>query len=281
MSLLRLRRFGALALFGLAASLPVANIHALEGASTAAAGEQASLSKTYKTPRAALLAGLEDFRSGAPDSAIAALKYAAAGGEALAQWKLATVYAAGDGVPRDDLKAYDFFSQIITGYDEDDPDWRDKSVVSNAFVAIGTYSLNGIADTRVRPDPERARLMFQYAATTFGDATAQYNLARLYLDGVGGDKDSRQGLRWLYLAADKGNVQAQGLLGQMLFDGQDGLPPQRARGLMWITLAREAATDSAKSRWIVELYEKSMGAATDSERQVALSYLEDHLKRRN
>ena len=124
------------------------------------------------------------FARARPILAIAALKYAAAGGETLAQWKLATIYATGDGVPHDDLKAYDYFSQIISGYDEDDPDWRDKSVVSNAFVAIGTYSLNGIADTKVRPDPERARLMFNYAATTFGDATAQYNLARLYLDGV-------------------------------------------------------------------------------------------------
>jgi hypothetical protein len=226
-----------------------------------------------------LRAGLQDFRSGASDSALAALNYAASGGEALAQWKLATIYAAGDGVPRDDLKAYDFFSQIIRGYDEDDPNWRDKSVVSNAFVAIGTYSLNGIADTSVRPDPARARLMFNYAATTFGDATAQYNLARLYLDGVGGDKDSRQGLRWLYLAADKGNVQAQGLLGQMMFEGREGLPTQRARGLMWLTLARDAATDAAKDRWIVELYEKSMAAATDSDRQLALGYLEEHLKR--
>jgi TPR repeat protein len=258
--------------------LPAASIHALEGTASAAAPGDEGL-RAYKTPRAALRAGLEDFRSGAPGSAMLALKYAASGGETLAQWKLATIYAAGDGVPRDDLKAYDYFSQIVGAYDEDDPNWRDKSIVSNAFVAIGTYSLSGIADTRVQPDPERARTMFNYAATTFGDATAQYNLARMYLDGVGGDKDSRQGLRWLYLAADKGNVQAQGLLGQMMFEGRDGVPPQRARGLMWLTLARDAATESAKDRWIVNLYEKSMAAATDSERQLALGYLEDHLKR--
>lgn len=280
MSLLWLSRLGAIALFGLAASLPAANIRALESAGNAA-GESAALAKPYKTPRAALQAGLDDFRSGASDAALSALTYAASGGETLAQWKLATIYAAGDGVPRDDLKAYDYFSQIIGGYDEDNPDWRQKSVVSNAFVAIGTYSLNGISETRVRPDPERARVMFQYAATTFGDATAQYNLARLYLDGVGGEKDSRQGLRWLYLAADKGNIQAQAVLGQMMFDGREGFAPQRPRGLMWITLARDAASDVGKDRWIVDLYEKSMAAATDNERQVALGYLEDHLKRRN
>lgn len=261
--------------------MPVTDIRALEGADGAAAGDKTVVAQAYKTPRAALLAGLQDFRSGAADAAIAALKYAAAGGEALAQWKLATIYAAGDGVPHDDLKAYDYFSQIINGYDEDDPNWRDKSVVSNAFVAIGTYSLNGIADTKVRPDPARALDMFKYAAANFGDATAQYSLARMYLDGVGGDKDARQGLRWLYLAADKGHVQAQALLGQMLFAGQEGLRPQRARALMWLTLAREAAMDTKKDQWIIDVYDKAMAAASDSERRVALSYLEDHLKRRN
>jgi len=41
------------------------------------------------------------------------------------------------------------------------------------------------------------------------------------------------------------------MLGQMLFNG-DRLPPQRARGLMWLTLARDnAAPDEA---WIKESY---------------------------
>jgi TPR repeat protein len=41
--------------------------------------------------------------------------------------------------------------------------------------------------------------------------------------------DFRYGARWLGLAAQKGQHQAQALLGQMLFNG-DRLPPQRARG---------------------------------------------------
>jgi hypothetical protein len=32
----------------------------------------------------------------------------------LAQWKLAKIYANGDGVSRDDLRAYDYFSQIVS-----------------------------------------------------------------------------------------------------------------------------------------------------------------------
>ncbi len=91
------------------------------------------------------------------------------------------------------------------------PDWRDKSVVSNALVAVGTYSLNGIADTKVRPDPAARAGDVQLRGDDILATPPPNIISRgCYLDGVGGDKDSRQGLRWLYLAADKGNVQAQG-----------------------------------------------------------------------
>ncbi|WP_395698136.1 tetratricopeptide repeat protein [Methylocella sp.] len=287
-------RIGAAALMGLAVSLPLPCVRAFGGAllagpdlaaatgsaAPAAIPDRGAVSR-FGTPRAALVAGLEDFRAGASDSAIAALKYAAAGGETLARWKLATIYAAGEGVPHDDLKAYEYFSQIVENYDEDGPNWRDRSLVANAFVALGAYSLSGIEATKVTPDPARALALFKYAAANFGDSTAQYRLARMYLEGAGGDKDSRQGVRWLYLAADKGHVQAQALLGRMLFSGEEGLRPDHARALMWMTLAREATTDSAKDAWIVDLYDKSLAAASESERQTALAYLEDHLKRRN
>jgi TPR repeat protein len=266
-------------LFSLAVCLPGTRIDAFEGADGAAA-EKAPL-QSFATPRAALQAGLESVLSGHAVSAIDALKVAARGGEPLAQWQLAKIYANGDGVPRDDVKAYDYFSQIVTNYDEDDPDRRDNAIVSSAFVALGIYNLNGIANSKVRPDPQRALQMFQFAATTFGDANAQYNLARMHLEGAGVDKDSREAIRWLFLAADKGHLQAEALLGQTLFSGQEGVHPQRARGLMWLTLAREAAIDSKKDKWIIDLYDKAVASANDEDRQDALAYLEDHLKRRN
>lgn len=47
---------------------------------------------------------------------------------------------------------------------------------------------------------------------------------------------------------------------------------------MWLTLARESAIDSDKDKWIIELYQKDMAAASDEDRQGALTYLEAHLK---
>jgi TPR repeat protein len=81
--------------------------------------------------------------------------------------------------------------------------------------------------------------MFSYAASYFGNADAQYELPRLYLKNAGTSPDDfRYGMRWLGLAAQKGQHQAQALLGQMLLDG-DRLPQQRARGLMWLMLGCE------------------------------------------
>ena len=235
----------------------------------------------FKNPKAALRAGLEGVRSGHARSAVAALQYAAEGGESLAQWKLGKMYAAGDGVPQDDVKAFEYFSQIIDGYDEDDADPREAPVVSSAFVALGVYNLTGIANTRISPDPQRALEMFHFAAVNFGDANAQYNLARMYLDGNGIDKDRRQAARWLYLAADKGHVESEAVLGQLLFYGYDGVPPQRAMGLMWLSLAHDGIADKLKDRWIVDLYNKAMSSASDADRQAAVADLDDHGKRRN
>ena len=234
----------------------------------------------FKDPRQALQSALESYRSGNSASSIDALKYAAAGGESLAQWKLGRMYADGDGVPRDDYRAYQYFQEIVDRYDEDNASWREKSVVASAYVAVGVFELNGISGSRLRSDPEAAMRMFHYAATNFGDSNAQYNLARLYMDGAAGvARDSRQAARWFNLAAEKGHVESQALLGHLLFSG-DGVQPQRARGLMWLTLAREGA--SAKTQaWVDALYQQDMKAASDNDRQVALVFLEEHMRKRN
>jgi TPR repeat protein len=269
----------ALAIFlSLAAASAGAPAHALDGPDPSAPATKPLA--IFKNPRQALRAGLDSYRAGNARSSVDALKFAADGGESLARWKLGHMYADGDGVPRDDVKAYQYFSQIVADYDDDNPHRREGAIVASAYVALGVYNLNGIANSRLKPNPERAIEMFQYAATNFGDASGQYNLGRVYLDGSGVDKDPRQAARWLNLAADKGNASAQALLGQILFNGEGGVPRQRARGLMWLTLARDAAS-APKEQWIVDLYEKAVTAASDPDRQMALAYIEAHLQKRD
>jgi TPR repeat protein len=211
--------------------------------------------------------------SSAPDTSLTSLQYAAEGGHPVAQWKLGRMYADGDGVTQDDLRAFEYFSRIANAHAEDSPSAPQAAIVANAFVALGRYYLNGIPNSKIKSDPERAREMFSYAASYFGNADAQYDLARLYLKGVGSISrdDSRYGARWLGLAAQKGQHQAQALLGQMLFNG-DQLPRQAARGLMWLTLARDSAT--TEETWIKESYNKAIARASEDDRAMALQMLE-------
>ena len=233
--------------------------------------------KLFKSAQQALRMGVEEMRAGDSKSSVEAFKYAAEGGQSLAQWKLGRMYADGDGVPHDDFKAYEYFEQIVRNYNEDETDRRDIGAVSNAVVAIGIYCLNGIANSPVQPDPDRAFQMFQYAATNFGDPDAQYNLARMYLDGVGGiPKSNMRAARWLSLAAEKHHHPAQAVLGHLLFVG-DGVPRQRARGLMWLSVAKDAA-HGPKDQWVSDLYAKDFAAAGDEDKQVAALYLSEYGK---
>ena len=74
--------------------------------------------------------------------------------------------------------------------------------------------------------------------------------------------------------------QAQALLGHMLFSGEGGVARQRARGLMWLTMARERA-DGANDRWIIEAYEAAQKSATDLDRDASRLYAERELKKRD
>ena len=252
---------------------------ALDGSAPAVEDGKPAVAR-FANPMQALRQGVAGYRTGDMKNSVEAFKYAAANGNPLARWKLGRMYADGDGVPQDDYKAFEYFSQIVQNYDEDNGNLHDISIVSNAFVALGIYDLNGIVNSDVKPDPDRAMEMFKYAALNFGSADAQYNLARLYLDGAPTiAKDVRQAARWMALAADKNHKQAEALLGHMLFNGFEGVAHQRARGLMWLTLAKEAATDP-KDNWIVDLYNRAFAEASDSDRQVASLYA-DERRRRN
>lgn len=228
--------------------------------------------QSFTSVEQAFQAGVQDLAAGDAQSSVQALTYAADGGQPLAQWKLGRMYARGEGVPRDDAKAYAYFERLVESYNEDDPDRPDIAAIANAFVAVGVYCLNGIPNSEIKADPERALEMFQFAATNFGDSDAQYNLARMYMDGAAGlARNNMRAAQWLALAADKGHHPAQALLGHLLFVGE-GVPRQRARGLMWLALAKTAA-QGPKDEWVRELYGKDWGAASDDDRQVATAYL--------
>src|SRR6266851_2354703 len=70
-----------------------------------------------------------------PDTSLTALQYAAEGGHPIAQWKLGRMYADGNGVAQDDLRAFEYFSRIVGAHAEDSPSAPQAAIVANAFVA--------------------------------------------------------------------------------------------------------------------------------------------------
>lgn len=195
-----------------------ATILAALGAGPALAFEIKDL--TPETPPAQVFSyGLDQYNSGDKATAAEALDFAAKKGIPGAQWKLASMYADGDGVSRDDMKAFQLFSQLAAqGSDDDATAEQAAPFVSNAYVRLGTYYQEGIPNSKVKPDFSRARQAFTYAASFFGNADAQLSLARLYYNGEGGDRDLVQAAKWANLSADKGNVKARSLAVQVCIE---------------------------------------------------------------
>ena len=102
-------------------------------------------------------------KANAKTSTLTTLEYAADQGHLEAQWKVGRMYADGDGVPQDDLRAFNYFSQIANAHPDESPGTPQARLVANAFVALGRYYLAGIPNSTIKPDAVRAREMFDYA----------------------------------------------------------------------------------------------------------------------
>lgn len=255
-------------------------------AATASAGASATATTVAElTPSRAYEAGLKSYFSGDKSTALSALQYAAGKGHTIAQWKLGRMYAEGDGVTHDDLKAFDYFSQIVRLHASEDPEAIETRArapyLADAIVQLGYYYLEGIPGTSVTPNPSLARELFTNAAFNYGDPNAQYKLALIYLDGNGVKKDAARAVRLLNLAVEKDHPQSRALLGHILFTG-DGVKKNRPLGLMWMTLAREPAELSGDpaNKWILDFHQDAVAVATDEEREQARVYLERYLQRR-
>ncbi|MFK7792783.1 MAG: tetratricopeptide repeat protein [Devosiaceae bacterium] len=227
-------------------------------------------------PRAAFAAGTSAYYSGDVQTALQALEAAAEGGHAIARWKLARMYAAGDGVTEDDARAFTYFSQIANAHAEDRPDTPQARFVANAFVAIANYYNSGIGGV-LAPDHDRSRQIYSYAASYFGDADAQYHLGVMLLHGEGGQVDVRQAGRWLRLSALKGHPGAQLSLGELLYTGAEGMRASHADGLKWLLIAGEFATTPEQQNRVRTVQERYFALANTDVRARALQMADEWL----
>jgi TPR repeat protein len=212
------------------------------------------------------------YESGDKSAALKQLEAAAEQGNMAARWKAARMLADGDGVVRDDYRAFQHFSRIADANGDESRDSPNAGVVANSFVSLGHFWRDGIKGSPVKANPAKAYRMYNYAATYYGDAEGQYQLGVMWLDGSAGRPDPVRAARWLNLAAEKGHPNAQAVLGRMLFLGES-MPRQPWRGLMWLQLARQNAKGEA-TVWVKELHDRAYAAASEDERSMARQHAE-------
>lgn len=111
------------------------------------------------TPKDGSLPGL------APESSekakeFSALQYAADQGQVNAQWKIGRMLADGDGVAQNDLRAFEYFSQIANSHAGEPPGTAQAHIVANAFVALGALLPEGYSqfDDRARRQPRTSNV---------------------------------------------------------------------------------------------------------------------------
>ena len=128
---------------------------------------------------------------------------------------------------------------------DEGPSSPNARFIANAYVALGTYFLDGIPNTYVKVDPSA-----RAACSNTPPRCSAIPTLNTTSPHVGGRRRRPQGhprcVRWLNLAAEKNHRPSQALLGHILFTG-NGVPRQAAQGLMWPSLAREGADPR---RWL-------------------------------
>lgn len=207
-------------------------------------------------------------KQGQEQEAVNTLEYAAEQGDHAAQWKLGKMYQTGDGVEKDPAAAIRYYSQIVDNYSDAHPGSADWQFAGNALVALGRYHRDGVPDAELEADAGEALIMFTTAATYFDHPEAQYELARMYLDGENPQGDIIQAARMLKSASASGHVGAQALLGNLLFEGLH-LHRDPVRGLSMMMAAKNNAAAEDIS-WIATMQEEAFALASEDERRQAV-----------
>lgn len=221
------------------------------------------------SPWAVFRFGFSAYKQGHKDQAVEAYKYAAENGQLGARWKLAHMYAEGDGVPRDDYEAFKAFSEIVAN--DVEPGSPEESYMADALLALAHYLQDGIPGSPVKADPSAAQDYYMRAAATYRNRDAQFEVGRNFLLGDGVKKSAKQAGRWLQLAAEKGHAGAQAMLGDLLF--QSG---KVVRGLAMMTAALERA-DPPDKIWIRSMQEEAFSLSGESDRRTAIALSQDIL----
>ncbi len=180
------------------------------------------------------------YRSGNYDRALKLFRNSSDEGNIVADWYLGHMYSQGIGVPRNDAKAYSYYTRVAEHYDPDEDDPNRLKITVDAMVRLADYQRRGAVNAGIQPDPKAAAQSYLKIATAYGHPAAQYALGVMSIRGEGVKKNPSQGLKWLMAAARKRYAPAEAYLGELYWDGKI-VKADRTRAVMWYILARQSA----------------------------------------
>jgi TPR repeat protein len=234
-------------------------------------GATAGEAVKYKSPELAFEQGLGAYKSGFYEMAVPALEQTVAEGTEVdrffAEFYLARIYS-GAGALSDHAKAYRLYQTLANENADTDPeDGRRAPFVAKALTALAGYLQRGLPEIGLRPDPQRAGDYLHHAATFFGDKDAQFELAKIYLNGTGTPDDAKRGMHYLSVLTEEGHPGAQAFLADLFWRGVHVKKDER-RALALITMAVENAP-SHERIWIEDIYQNIFCATSQKTRKQA------------
>ena len=222
----------------------------------------------FSSVEAALDQGLNAYRGGNYGIAATALTCAAERGSFLARFHLARLYSDSASLLTDHSQAYELYKRIVDDHaDKIDVDDDGRApYVGKALTAFAGYWLRGLPQIGVAANPEQAAFYLQQAATFFREPDAQFELAKLYMKGVGVPEDLKKGLNWLAVLIQDGHTGAQAYFAELLWRGEV-VQKDEQRALALSTIAVEYAPPHDRL-WIETVYQQiRCGASPDVRRK--------------
>ncbi|MFZ1640333.1 MAG: tetratricopeptide repeat protein [Candidatus Contendobacter sp.] len=195
--------------------------------------------------------GEDSYEQGDHAAALKWYRKAADQGYAPAQINLGSMYAEGEGVPRDLQEALKWYHKAA---DQGD---------ASAEFSLGMLYEQGEG---VPQDFEEALRWYRKAADQ-GDALAQVNLGSMYAEGQGVPRDFQEALKWYRKAADQGYAPAQFNLAAIYAEGQEGIPQDLVMAYVWFSRSAMLGDEDA------QLAQKQVGARLNSAQKMRAQQL--------
>jgi uncharacterized protein len=178
----------------------------------------------------------------------------------LAKLYIGQMHHFGEGVPKDDREAINWYKKAIEQEDElkNESGWSKPSNATLSriddaimrvqfFIAISyDFGEDGVQD-------KRKAFKWYLKAAEQGHSSAQYNIGNMYNQGDGTLKNNTQAFKWWKMSAEQGDASAQNNLGWAYGNGK-GVVKNLSKSRFWVDKAYN--NPSATNR-VIELAKKN------------------------